>query len=97
MITQKLFDDFSARMTEALAASPAGDVEKNLKSALSGLLARLDVVTREEFDVQTQVLARTREQLLRLEARLAELEGGGAPTGAPGDFVQHGPAGHLEP
>lgn len=94
MITQKLFDDFSARMAEVLAASPAGDVEKNLKSALSGLLARLDVVTREEFDVQTQVLARAREHLHRLEARLAQLGGVGT---VPGDIVQHGQAGHLEP
>ena len=60
MITQKLFDDFSARMAEVLAASPAGDVEKNLKSALSGLLARLDVVTREEFaEMTTHLVQKT--------------------------------------
>ena len=94
MIKQKLFDDFMARVSEVMAASPAKDVEKNIKAALSGMLARMDVVTREEFDVQAQVLARTREKLQDLEARLAQLEGG-APK--PADIVQHGEAGHLEP
>lgn len=94
MIKQKLFDDFMARISEVVAASPARDVEKNLKAAVSGMLARMDVVTREEFDVQAQVLARTREKLQDLEARLAQLEGG-APK--PADIVQHGEASHLEP
>jgi BMFP domain-containing protein YqiC len=50
------------------------DVEKNLRGALQGLFAKLDLVTREEFEVQTAVLARTREKLTALEARVAELE-----------------------
>ena len=94
MIKQKLFDDFMARVSEVMAASPAKDVEKNIKAAVSGMLARMDVVTREEFDVQAQVLARTREKLQDLEARLAQLEGGAT---KPADIVQHGEAGHLEP
>ena len=94
MIKQKLFDDFMARISEVVAASPARDVEKNLKAAVSGMLARMDVVTREEFDVQAQVLARTREKLAELEARLTRLEGGEA---KPADIVQHGDAVHLEP
>jgi BMFP domain-containing protein YqiC len=94
MIKQKLFDDFAARVSEVMAASPAKDLEKNLKASLSGMLAKLDVVTREEFDVQAQVLARTREKLQALEMRLSQLEGG-APQ--PADIVQHGDAGHLEP
>ncbi|MFT7235682.1 MAG: BMFP domain-containing protein YqiC [Methylophagaceae bacterium] len=49
------------------------DVEKNIKSALSGMFAKLDLVTREEFDVQTQVLLRTREKLELLEQQVAEL------------------------
>jgi len=75
MLKQKLLEEVSARISEVLAASPARDVEKNLKASLAGVLARLDLVTREEFDVQAQVLARTREQLQALEARLARLEG----------------------
>jgi len=95
MIKQKLFDDFAARVSEVIAASPARDLEKNLKATLSGMLAKLDVVTREEFDVQAQVLARTREKLQELEVRMAKLEG--APVPEPADIVQHGDAGHLEP
>lgn len=50
------------------------DVEKNIRSALSATFAKLDLVTREEFDIQTQVLHRTREKLEALEQRVAELE-----------------------
>lgn len=75
MAKPNLLEEVSARISEVMAASPAGDIEKNLKASLAGLLARLDLVTREEFDVQAQVLARTREQLQALEARLAKLEG----------------------
>ena len=50
------------------------DMERNFKSLLQSALARMDLVTREEFDVQTAVLARTREKLEALEARLDELE-----------------------
>jgi BMFP domain-containing protein YqiC len=54
--------------------SVRGDLEKNFKSILQGGLAKLDLVTREEFAVQEAVLARTREKLEALEARLAEHE-----------------------
>lgn len=74
MLPQKLAQEVAGKVSEVLAISPARDVEKNLKASLAAWLARLDLVTREEFDVQTQVLARTREKLRALEARLAELE-----------------------
>ena len=51
------------------------DVERNFKSLLQSGIERMDLVSREEFDLQTAVLERTREKLARLEARLAELEG----------------------
>ena len=79
MIKQKLTEEISARISEVMAASPARYIEKNLKSTLTGLLGRLDLVTREEFDVQAQVLARTREKLQALEARLAKIEAGPEP------------------
>lgn len=79
MLKQNLLDEVSARISAVMAASPARDVEKNLKASLAGLLARLDLVTREEFDVQAEVLAQTREQLQTLEARLTQLEGGAQP------------------
>lgn len=78
MLKQKLVEEFTAKVSEVLAASPAKDVEKNLKATLTALFAKLDLVTREEFDVQAQLLARTREKLTELEARLARLENPGA-------------------
>jgi ubiquinone biosynthesis accessory factor UbiK len=74
MLNEKLFQDLSARFSELIANSPARDLEKNARALLSGFFSRLDLVTREEFDVQTEVLRRTREKLEQLEARVAELE-----------------------
>jgi hypothetical protein len=74
MLNRKMLDDVSARMAAAIAASPARDAEKNLKAMLSSALGKLDLVTREEFDVQARVLLRTREKLEALEARVVELE-----------------------
>lgn len=74
MLNPKLLDEMSARVSALLAASPAGDVEKNLRALLASVFAKLDLVTREEFDVQREVLGRTREKLTALEARVAELE-----------------------
>jgi BMFP domain-containing protein YqiC len=84
MLSSKLLDDISVRVREIIEKSPAKDVEKNLKAMLSGALSRLDLVTREEFDVQTQVLLRTREKLTELEARLAALEARTTDPGAAG-------------
>ncbi|MGH8713143.1 MAG: accessory factor UbiK family protein [Casimicrobiaceae bacterium] len=74
MLNRKILDEVSAGMAAAIAASPARDVEKNLKTMVAGALSRLDLVTREEFDIQAQVLLRTREKVDALEARVAELE-----------------------
>ena len=71
---RKILDDINERLREVLAQSPAADLEKNMRAMLSGVFARLDLVTREEFDVQRQVLQRTREKLERLEIQLSELE-----------------------
>jgi BMFP domain-containing protein YqiC len=74
MIKQTLAEEIATRIGEVMAATPARDIEKNLRATLTGLLARFDLVSREEFDVQAQVLARSREKLRELEARLARLE-----------------------
>lgn len=74
MLNRTILDDVSARIAAAFAASPARDAEKNVKAMLTSALAKLDLVTREEFDIQKDVLARTREKLEALEARVAELE-----------------------
>ena len=67
-------NEVSARLAALAAGNPAKDFEKNARGLLSSTFARLDLVTREEFDVQSQVLARAREKLAALEARVAELE-----------------------
>ena len=70
----KLFEELTAKLNDVVANSPAKDFEKNARALLAQGFAKLDLVTREEFDIQTQVLARAREQLNALEARIAELE-----------------------
>ena len=74
MIDPKVFEEFSNRMSALLAASPAADIEKNMRSMMSGFFTKLDLVTREEFDIQSQVLAKTREKLEALEAQVSTLE-----------------------
>ena len=74
MTPDTLLKELSGRLTEALAASPAKDFEKNARAMLTAGFAKLDLVTREEFDVQAKVLARTRERLAELEARVKALE-----------------------
>lgn len=71
---QKLLDEINEKIRSVMAQSPAADLEKNMRAMLTALFSRLDLVTREEFDVQRQVLARAREKLTQLEKRLAELE-----------------------
>ena len=78
MLDPKMFEEFSARLGAVIAASPAGDIEKNAKALLSSFFAKLDLVTREEFDIQAQVLLRTREKVKALEERVGRLESRGA-------------------
>ena len=81
MFNTKTLDEIAAKIGKALENSPAKDIEKNVKAMLSSSLARLDVVPRAEFDVQAQVLLKTREKLEALEKRLAELEARFPPAG----------------
>lgn len=74
MLNPNIFEEFGKRMSELIAASPAKDLEKNARALASSMFSRLDLVTREEFDVQREVLSRARERLGVLEARIAELE-----------------------
>lgn len=70
----EFLEELNRRMAEILAQSPAKDIERNLRAMLSAMFSKLDLVTREEFDVQAQLLARTREKVEELEARLAAAE-----------------------
>lgn len=69
-----VFNDLQARIGDLLKNSPAKDAERNVKAMLTQGFSKLDLVTREEFDTQAQVLARTRARLEELEKRVAELE-----------------------
>lgn len=80
MIGQKLFEEVSAKIGETIANSPAKDVEKNVKAMLGSAFNKMDLVTREEFDIQQQVLIKTRTKLVELEERLARLEASQAPA-----------------
>lgn len=77
MLDAKKIDEVVQAFTNALPSGITAiqaDVEKNMRAALSATFAKLDLVTREEFDIQTQVLHRTREKLEALAQRVAELE-----------------------
>ena len=74
MTDTKFFDDLSAKLSELVKNSPARDIEKNARALLMQGFAKLDLVTRDEFDIQAEMLARARQQLTALEARVAGLE-----------------------
>ena len=73
MFDPKFFEELSAKISGIIAASPAKDIEKNIKAMMTAMFARLDLVTREEFDVQRKVLERTREKLDAIEAQLVRM------------------------
>ena len=73
-MNKQLFEELFNKINGLLKNTPAADIEKNLRALLSSSFAKLDLVTREEFDVQREVLKRSREKISQLEARLAELE-----------------------
>lgn len=79
MLNTKLLDEISAKLDEVLKQSPAKDIEKNMRALLANFFTKLDLVTREEFDVQREVLSRTRQKLAELETRLAAMEAGREP------------------
>lgn len=74
MADTRLLDELDRKMREIFARGPAADIEKNLRVLMQSAFSRLELVTREEFDVQRAVLVRTRAKLAELETKLAELE-----------------------
>ena len=66
--------DMSNKIKELIKESPLEDIDKNIHALIQGTFTKMELVSREEFDVQTEVLRNTREKLAKLEAKLAELE-----------------------
>ncbi|HEX7750717.1 MAG TPA: accessory factor UbiK family protein [Bordetella sp.] len=80
-------EDFQKNISELIAKSPAADIERNVRSMMTQAFTRMDLVTREEFDVQADMLARARtkvdqlsEQLRQLQSRLDAIEAGKTTT-----------------
>ena len=68
------FEELQKNVSELIKKSPAADIERNVKAMMSQTFTRLDLVTREEFDIQTALLEKALVRLAALEARLADLE-----------------------
>jgi ubiquinone biosynthesis accessory factor UbiK len=74
MFNSQVLNDLSNKINEIIKSSPLADMEKNINALIQGAFTKMELVSREEFDVQTEVLRNAREKLLKLEAKLAELE-----------------------
>ncbi len=74
MLNSQVLNDLSSKIRGIVAESPIGDAEKNIHALIQGAFTKMELISREEFDVQTEVLRNTREQLKVCEERLAELE-----------------------
>ena len=76
MFNSPFITDLSNKINEIIKSSPLADVEKNINALIQGAFTKMELVSREEFDVQAEVLRNTREKLVLLEKKLAELEAG---------------------
>ncbi len=74
MLNSSQFQDLSNKIKDIVKSSPLADVDKNIHALIKGALTKMELVTREEFDVQAEVLRHAREQLDSLEIKLAALE-----------------------
>ena len=74
MVEKRLYEELTERIGEALRNSPAQDIERNLRALIAAWFDRLDLVLREDFEVQKKLLERAQAKLAELEARIAELE-----------------------
>ena len=74
MLNNEKISEISNKIREIVKDSPFPDIEKNIDALLKGMFTKMELVTREEFDVQTEVLKRTRQKLEELEKKLSEIE-----------------------
>src|SRR5690606_32052779 len=73
-------EDFQKNISELIARSPAADIERNMRAFMTQTFSRLDLVTREEFDIQVQLVEKAMLRITALESRLDQLEGRQVPT-----------------
>ena len=74
MLNNEKLNEISNKIRELVKDSPLPDIEKNIDALLKGMFTKMELVTREEFDVQMEVLKRTRQKLEELEKKLSEIE-----------------------
>ena len=74
MFNSEKINEISSKINEMIKSSPLVDVEKNINALIKSAFTKMELVSREEFDVQTEVLRNAREKLVLLEAKLSELE-----------------------
>lgn len=74
MLSSQVLNDLSRKIKQIVESSPLGDAEKNINALIQGAFTKMELISREEFDVQAEVLRNTREKLTLCEGRLAELE-----------------------
>lgn len=73
-MSKKLLDELQTRLGQIMASSPAKDIERNIRATLTQAIAKLDVVTTEEHEIQKLIITQMQHKILSLETRLAELE-----------------------
>jgi BMFP domain-containing protein YqiC len=74
MFNSPVLNDLSNKIRDLVKNSPLEDMDKNIHALIQGAFTKMELISREEFDVQAEVLRNTREKLEKLEAKLAELE-----------------------
>ena len=74
MFNSSFINNLSNKITELVKKSPLDDMDKNIHALIQGAFTKMELISREEFDVQDEVLRNTRDKLALLEAKLAELE-----------------------
>ena len=74
MINNRFIEEISSKINDLIKSSPIADIEHNINALIKGAFTKMELVSREEFDVQTEVLRNTREKLVILEQKLEALE-----------------------